>query len=166
MSMRLGMSLPGPFFVSVGGSSRRRSGGGQETKAAAHDRGIKHALKLLNRRSFLREIDLTSDDLDAYGRGKAANAIWRDVVKHTGSHADGFREAADIVQRMNRSYRKIDWAEDVEENDRRRANQKLIKSARRSGHLQWEPNKGCWIHWNGAAWQIWDNGSEAWTDWA
>lgn len=165
MSLRFGMLLPGPFFVSAGSSSTKQTSSDLEAKSADYDRGITAALKLFTRRSYLRELDVTGAEVDEYGRGRAAAALWAAAIGRTGSHSQGFSEATAAIRKMDRHYRGIDWAQDAAENDRRRDEKRRTRTALKSGILRWEPNAARWIHWNGAAWQVWDASHAVWRDW-
>jgi hypothetical protein len=98
--MRLRINLPGPFSVSVGGGRRRRSSRSRpspkprpETKIEMHDRGIRAAMTLYTSRSYLAERDLDADEICEYGVGRSAKVHWKELIKHTGSHREGFLAA-------------------------------------------------------------------------
>lgn len=166
MSLRFGMLLPGPFFVSAGGSSTKQPSSDLEAKSADYDRGIAAALKLFTRRSYLRELDVSQTELEEYGRGRAASELWDAVTQRTGSHSQGFQDAVEAIRKMNRHYRSSDWEEDAARSEERRTEKRRTNRALRSGNLRFDRTIGCWFYWDGSMWQVWNSKRGGWCAWS
>ena len=94
MGIRVGVGLPGPFFVSAG-----RNGQMQDSKASREcDRAMKYAIKVVQSDVFLSGIDVTREEPVEFGVGAAAETLVDAYLRKPGQHNAAITDAADDLQ--------------------------------------------------------------------